>query len=207
MKYFQLFASLFLCMSLSMQVGAVSICPYPQHEISFGMGGLSSYQMGLLYSDRLAADLVKGIAKSDSVSNKLKPAGPFFLTYKFFYKEKLSVGVSIVYSHNKVTSTFADNNIRETNYQTLALMPRMDFYYVRKPKFAMYGMLAGGVNAHFLKNITDNVTDKQVGVAYQVSPLCFRFGHKVGVVLELGFGTLGLVDAGISYRHYKRSWN
>lgn len=185
------------------RVHAISICPYPQHEVSFGLGALSVHQMGVLYNSGLSPGILKDISRSEGVKTRLKPAGPFFLTYKFFYHERLSVGLSLLYTHNKISNTYPDNKQQEAVHNTLEILPRMDFYYVRKPNFAMYGMFGVGIGAHFL----DSPSSKQVAVAYQVSPICFRFGHKVGVVMELGFGALGVANAGVGYRHYKRYWN
>jgi len=182
-------------------------CPYPQHEISLGYGYLSSHQMGVLYTPSFAADILKDIAVSDSRTVAMRSAGPFHFTYKFFYKQWFSAGVSALYSYNHIISTSQGQAEQAFSYHTFAFTPRLDFYYIRNPKFAFYGFAAGGFNLDILNGPEGSPENKkEINAAYQVSPLCFRFGEKIGFIVELGFGSFGVVNAGLGYRHYERLW-
>lgn len=180
-------------------------CPYPQHEISGGYGGFSNSQLGLLYIEPLAMGAIDGLQDGNGGTTTLKPIGPMNLTYKYFFKYKGSIGASIVYSSNQITRTATGSNVSQSiDFQSVAFVPRIDFYYIREPKFAMYGYAAGGVEGQFVNG--GGINKKSIAPAYQFSLLSFRFGRTVGFVLELGFGNLGVVNGGVGYRHYNRPW-
>lgn len=180
-------------------------CPYPQHEIGGGFGGMNSNQIGLLYLEPLAMGELDGLQDGNGGKTTLIPAGPLNITYKYFFKYKASIGASVAYNFNAITRTAEGSSIEQNiDFHSIAFVPRLDFYYIRQPKFAMYGYVAGGIEGQFLSG--SGVSKKGIAPAYQVSLLSFRFGRTIGFVFEAGFGSLGVANGGISYRHYNRPW-
>ena len=188
---------------------AHAFCPYPQHEISVGYGYLSNDQLAINQIKSLGIGTLKDIG--DKVKTYDSPSfsyiGPIYFTYKFFYKGVASVGVSIVYSQNRVKRQLSSTQILTDKFHMVSVMPRLDFYYIRHPKVALYGSV--GVGAMMVKSEYgqhSSLNETGVSLAYQVTPLAVRVGRSFGLVVELGFGTLGVVNGGFSYRHYNSPW-
>jgi hypothetical protein len=198
--------ALFLAASLNADLLAQRTnCPYPQHELGGGFGGLNSNQMGLLFVEPLALGKLDGLQDGNGGQTTLTPVGPAYFTYKYFFKYKGSIGATVAYNYNTLTRTPDGSNVgQKIDFHSITFAPRLDFYYIREPKFAMYGYVAAGVEGQFLSG--NGFSKTGVAPAYQISLLSFRVGRKIGFVFEAGFGNLGVVNGGISYRHFNRPW-
>jgi hypothetical protein len=208
MKMATLFLSALILIGLCTDAFAVrkySICPYPEHEISFGYGAFSAEQLGIRSGKIFGNKLLENIVSPGKGVQSLSPIGPLYINYKYFFIEKLSIGAGLVYANNRI-ETVPDAGLPYTDtYHSIALMPSMDFYYVRNPKIAVYGALKAGPDMRVFK-YADGSTDLNVGLAFQVIPIAIRAGREFGFVMELGFGNFGLGNGGFSYRHYNRPW-
>jgi hypothetical protein len=195
----------FVTLDTSAIVRKYSTCPYPEHEFSFGYGAFSSDQLGVRTGRVFGNPTLEGIVTREDATFTLTPIGPFYLNYKYFFKEKLSVGAGIIYANNRIM-TQPDNGTSFTDiYQSLAIVPSMDFYYVRNPKIAVYGALKAGPDLRFFQ-FSDKQESFDVGLAFQIVPIAIRAGRSFGIVIELGLGNYGVANGGFSYRHYNRPW-
>lgn len=203
---FILFALITIGLSTNaLAVRKYSICPYPEHEISFGYGAFSAEQVGIRSGNIFGNKLLENIVSADKGAQTLRPIGPLYVNYKYFFVEKLSIGAGVVYANNRI-ETVPDAGQPYTDiYHSLALVPSMDFNYVRNPKIAVYGALKAGPDIRLFK-YADGSSDMNVGLAFQITPIGIRAGREFGFVLELGFGNFGLGNGGFSYRHYNRPW-
>lgn len=184
-------------------------CPYPQHEIGISYGYLNNTQFGIKYSAIFSPERIDKITEDNDASIDLKAIGPIFIAYKYFFKEKLSVGFNLGYSYQQIIKNPEIPIEEHFTFHSLIVMPRLDFYYYRQPKFACYGTVSVGLNGGLLKDENANSAMSFVpDIAYQFSPLCMRIGRKVGLVIELGFGTTGIASGGFSYRPYgnRKDW-
>ena len=185
-----------------------SSCPYPQHEVGVGYGYMSTEQFSIVVTEFLTSAVIKPLT-GDNVSTKsYQFIGPISVNYKFFFKDRLSVGASILFSSNKIEYSDANNILHNVKLNTFSIIPRFDFYYIRNPKFALYGNVgAGAVVMTSSYGQQKDLNDSGASFAFQVTPIAMRIGRDFGFVLELGIGSHGLAEGGFSYRHYDRPWN
>lgn len=118
-------------------------------------------------------------------------------------ESRFSYGLDLVYDNIKSNYIYADpaQNTR-TNTGYLSIMARGDFKYVRKPSFSIYSSLAAGItlrNADVLEEGSDIKTD-DLGGAFHVSPIGIRYGNKLAVWAEAGFGFKGVLCGGVAVR-------
>lgn len=184
-----------------------STCPYPQHEIGVGYGYLSTEQFSIIIADALSSAILQPFTGDNITTKSYQFIGPISVNYKFFFKERLSIGASFLFSANKIEYSDENNITRNVKLNTISLMPRLDFYYLRNPKFALYGNIqVGAVVLTSNYNKRPELNDQGASFAFQVTPIAMRIGRDFGFVLELGIGSHGLANAGFSYRHYDRPW-
>ncbi|MCO5248123.1 MAG: hypothetical protein M9887_04135 [Chitinophagales bacterium] len=181
-------------------------CPYPQNEFGFSYGYNSIDQMAIGVGNTFASIFNKSIFKRDYQNEKISLIGPVAFNYKYFFHWKLSVGTSIIYSYTGVNYTTSDNKAYKDKYHTISLMPRFDFYYIRNPKFAMYGLLGAGVSVIDSRYQATNENHLGVALTFQLTPIAVRIGRDFGLTIELGVGNLGIANGGFSYRKYDRPW-
>ncbi|HZH68815.1 MAG TPA: hypothetical protein VFD65_06400, partial [Chitinophagales bacterium] len=197
---------LFLLANYNVQAKVYSTCPYPQHEVGIGYGYLSNDQLALSFLSSLGLGVLSSITDIKTNNESFTYIGPIHATYKFFAKERLSVGVSLIYAHTKLKYEDEDGDKMSLKFHAASVMPRFDFYYIRNPKFALYGNL--GVGVMYGRGAFEGPKSVEQGVtlAFQVTPIAMRIGRDFGVVLEIGIGSLGVANAGVSYRNYDRPW-
>lgn len=203
------FYLLLACMYINnVSARVYSTCPYPQHEVGVGYGYMSTEQFSIVITDAISNGIIKSFTGDNYSTKSYQFIGPISLNYKYFFKDRLSIGASILFSSNKIEYVDKKNIVYNVRLNTFSLIPRFDFYYIRNPKFALYGNIGLGavLMTSQYKTKTD-LNDLGATFAFQVTPLAMRIGRDFGFVLELGIGSHGLAEAGFSYRHYDRPWN
>ncbi|MCO5233423.1 MAG: hypothetical protein LC105_06600 [Chitinophagales bacterium] len=182
-----------------------STCPYPQHEWGVGYGFYPTEQLAITFLEEVSFGVLKPLTNMDFQSSQF--VGPISVNYKHFFKERLAVGVSALYSNAKVKFVGGNEVLTTSHLNTISVLPRFDFYYLRNPKFAMYGSLAAGAFVMVANGKELPLEDKaNVSFAFQVTPLAFRIGRDFGLVVELGIGSHGLAEVGFTYRPFHRPW-
>lgn len=147
---------------LSTQISSAKVystCPYPQHEIGIGYGFLSNDQLAIGLFNSIGFGILKPIIGLDLKNERYSYLGPISINYKFFVKERLSIGTSLIYSQTGMKYEDAQGKTFKNKFHTISVLPRLDFYYIRNPKFALYGNI--GIGAMILKSQYDgiNMTD------------------------------------------------
>lgn len=184
-----------------------SHCPYPQHEVGVGYGYLSYDQFAVAVVSDIGLGIINSLIDPEATHKSFSYIGPINLSYKFFFKERLSIGGSLIFASTKMKYENSSKVKESLKFYSVSVMPRFDFYYIRNPKFALYGNL--GLGATFMEGVysdKEKTTEKGATLAFQFTPIAMRIGREFGVVVELGIGSLGLANAGFSYRHYDRPW-
>lgn len=169
-----------------------------KHEIRLGAGIWSTTEIVNIFSDAVATGLTAGSYKSDNATY----SGAFHLGYKYSTSERIAIGGTFVYE-NSSSDAYFNNELSgrfKNNYYTLAA--EMDYNYVKKKFFSLYGVLGAGATLYGQKYTADgkNYSDNMIGFNYQFSPLCIKLGHKIGGFAELGFGYKGILCVGIFTR-------
>jgi hypothetical protein len=210
MKKYILTLNLLLVSMLYSNVSArvYSSCPYPQHEVGVGYGYMSTEQFSIVIADAISTGFITAFTGDNITTKSHQFIGPISLNYKYFFKDRLSIGASILVSSNKIEYTDEKSILYNVRLNTFSILPRFDFYYIRNPKFALYGnigLCAVLMTSQYKTN--KDLNDMGASFAFQVTPIAMRIGRDFGFVLELGIGSHGLAEGGFSYRHYDRPWN
>ncbi|MCO5231029.1 MAG: hypothetical protein M9958_07715 [Chitinophagales bacterium] len=194
-----------ILMSNKLSARVYSTCPYPQNEYGIGYGFYPTEQLAITYLEAIGFGVLKPLTDVDFQSSKF--IGPISVNYKHFFKERLAVGFSALYSNAKLKFTDSNETLATSHLNTISILPRFDFYYIRNPKFAMYGSLAAGGMVMLSSGKEIPLVERAgASFAFQVTPLAFRFGRDVGLVVELGIGSHGLAEVGFTYRPFNRPW-
>ena len=112
------------------------------------------------------------------------------------------VGVGVSLSINPISTMIKGRSGMEFsyNYYLLTVMPRVDFYYMRKGIFSMYSGIQAGISGIFWQDRQGSgaTTDLGISPAFHVNCFGIRVGREIGAYMEWGFGFRGLVNFGVS---------
>ncbi len=134
--------------------------------------------------------------------SNIKSKGAIFISFSHLISEKISSGAS--FGSNKITSDILLNNqvVGTLNRYLYTLAIESDFAYIKKQNFQLYAVT--GIGYSFGKDeyfINTGHSDKgSIGfMVFQVSPIALKFGNRVAIFTELGFGYKGIANLGFSY--------
>ncbi len=157
--------------------------------ISYGAGTRNNWE-------GLAANVVGAFA---GTTTTLEYTGSFSMQYFRYLTPKIAVGGIATYEHadGTVETNVLDYKTSETekhNYFTV--MPAAKFMWFNKTSVGMYSKLAAGAMIDYTK--ADKESDTSTYFAFQASAIGIEAGNaRVRGFAELGYGTLGLLVAGI----------
>jgi hypothetical protein len=79
---------------------------------------------------------------------------------------------------------------------------RVSFCYLNKPFVRMYSGIGIGITIDFGKATVNGVatTERKLWPGGQLTLMGLRFGRAFGGFLEFGFGSYGILNAGLSYK-------
>jgi hypothetical protein len=140
--------------------------------------------------------------------------GPIALGYQRKLTKLISVGVSASYMQRHTTETYTDyySNPTPTTYtsdvdETLIMaLSRVQFTYVRRPFLSLYSAASIGVTVDWEKGTeTDGSSykSKHLLFAGQLTSIGIRVGRSFSGFAEFGFGSQGILQAGLSYKFGK----
>lgn len=143
---------------------------------------------------------IKNVTKSFYQSNtdakpveKITGTGSLTLSYNRALKQRVYIGVSLFY--DKAIITYMNMPDTRTWY-VYGVLFNTKYNYVFDPRFHMYSGLSVGYAGN--RSGKAGKTDHHDAIAFQARLVGLRFGAKVGVFSELGFGYEGLLKAGLS---------
>jgi len=86
------------------------------------------------------------------------------------------------------------------SYHTVDFMAAAKAYWFRKSSWGMYSKLGLGIASIGGLQETSSISVSDFMMSFQVSPVCFEFGGgALKGALETGFGSQGLIAAGVRY--------
>ncbi len=124
---------------------------------------------------------------------KITGTGSLTLSYNRALKKRFYTGVSLFY--DKAVITYS-NSPDTRNWYVYGVLLNTKYNYVFDPRFHMYSGLSVGYAGNISKK--GDKKDHHSTVAFQARLVGLRFGAKVGVFSELGFGYEGILKAGLS---------
>jgi hypothetical protein len=134
--------------------------------------------------------------------------GTFYLGFARSLNKVISVGFMFGYQDIKYTETFKKDYTDTTEYkinasdQLLTGIARVTFCYLNKPSIRMYSGIGIGITIDFGKasGDVDTKTERKLWPGGQLTLMGLRFGRAFGGFVEFGFGSYGIVNAGLSYK-------
>jgi hypothetical protein len=129
--------------------------------------------------------------------NRVVSLGIMFGFQDFHYTEQATEQVyqNGVY-YNTLTHTIKNNDI------LLSGSARVLFSYVNKPSIRIYSGVALGITVDFGRATFDDLeyADNKLWPGGQLTLMGIRYGRAFGGFFEFGFGSYGIINAGISYK-------
>jgi len=79
---------------------------------------------------------------------------------------------------------------------------RVQFNYVNKPFIKMYSGIGIGITVNFGKGKigSDEYSERKIWPGGQLTLMGMRIGRALGGFFEFGFGSYGIINAGLSYK-------
>jgi len=141
-------------------------------------------------------------------------AGTFFVGYGRTLNRVISLGFMFGFQQFSYTGkahyvinnsgyATSDTVVSLSNHDNLLNgMARVQFCYVNKPAIKLYSGVGIGITVNFSKGKIgpDEYTDRKLYPGGQLTLMGIRFGRAFGGFFEFGFGTYGIINAGISYK-------
>lgn len=133
-------------------------------------------------------------------------SGAIFLEYNYAIKNKLTLGVDLVYEGFFKDVVSFDTVIGKQRDNTLTFGVKCDYNYLSKPTVRLYSGIALAFSLmmqQFTSNdpATTGVTNANNGAFnFQVTGIGVRYGKQIAGFAELGFGYKGILSAGLSFQ-------
>ncbi len=181
---------------ISFLVLSVSAVKAQNKTITFraGAGYLSDTHAAEVLANSAGTVLVSFFVNHDF---KIVTSGVYSMDALVNLKDKRhQIGLSIASEKINITEY---NNDKSTNFNhdVFSIMPEYHYNYLIKPKSNFYSGAAMGIKLAKYSGETDN---KNTTVfAYHFTLLGFTYGNTVACFGELGFGSKGLLRAGVAF--------
>jgi hypothetical protein len=128
--------------------------------------------------------------------------GTFFVGYNRNLNKVVAVG--FMFGLQNFTYTGKTTYGVTTDYNDLLIggMAKITFCYLNKPNIRMYSGIGIGLTMNFgtADQPDQTITDRKLFPGGQFTLMGIRFGRALGGFVEFGMGTMGIVNAGISYK-------
>jgi opacity protein-like surface antigen len=128
--------------------------------------------------------------------------GAVLLGYNRSLNNVVGLGFMFGFQDFHYTGTTSQGVGTEYNDILLSGMARILFSYVNKPSVRLYSGIGLGITVNFgtATGSSQDFTDRKLWPGGQLTFMGIRFGRALGGFFEFGFGTIGIVNAGISYK-------
>lgn len=136
-------------------------------------------------------------------------AGNFFIGYARSLNKVVSTGIMLGFQNFHYTGKghYTSNGIDSAisfNADDLLLtgIARVTFCYLNRPFIRMYSGIGIGLTIDFGKVSVngDQSTERKLWPGGELTLMGLRFGRAFGGFLEFGFGSYGILNAGLSYK-------
>jgi hypothetical protein len=178
------------------QIIPLSVLVYAQDSGNSSKAAYGNYTLDQFFNIKSKV-LPVNYSRSD-----LKSKGAVFVSFSHLISSHISSGVAI--GSTKITSDVILNNqvVGTLNRNLYTLAIEFDFIYFKRPNFQLYGVAGYGYSfgkdEYFLD--TGKTDSGYIGfMVFQVSPIAFKYGNRVAIFSELGFGYKGIANFGFSY--------
>lgn len=140
------------------------------------------------------------ITSSETPKRTYSVAGPVRFGIKRHEGKHFLIGAEFNYTNIEVQNTYSTGVTDFTNFAHYTVMASTQYKFIDNPKFTLYSGVDFGVSFSQAKNQSTNRKIQDLTGAFQVNCLGARYGSKLGVFGELGYGFNGFLSGGIFYR-------
>lgn len=125
-------------------------------------------------------------------------SGAYSFLYNYRFKKWFELSAAFVYSgcYSSAYDRFSGEYRSPMNFHSISVMPIARFVWLNRKYIRMYSSIGLGVSAVY----SDYYSAVKIHPAAMVSPVGLLAGDRVYGILELSFGTTGLVTAGIGIK-------
>ena len=138
-----------------------------------------------------------------------RSAGDIFIGYSRSLGRVVSLGFMIGYEHFHTSGyrivTSARTDPVSINDNLITGLVRVSLCYFSKPSFTIYYGIGLALTVDYGKMdfFVNNATDQHYLFGTQITLLGIRFGRGLGGFIEVGAGSVGILNAGLSYKFTK----
>ncbi|MCS4224022.1 porin family protein [Sphingobacterium sp. BIGb0165] len=175
--------------ALSQLKGYGQEIPQRKSEIRVGYGLVPVQEIGTLLGDWITMGIVGRRVESTEGTGAISAGYSLNLTQRF------SVGIDGFYGKNTVRYK---DDLGDSKWSTYGGLVNAKYLYLDRGKLNLYGKGAVGY-AQYHNRQKEN-SDNFGALSYQASPFGIRYGNKIGVYGEFGFGYLGIANVGVSFK-------
>jgi len=178
---------------------------YNHHEFTLSYGVLTPDRFYTFKSSILDDQL----PDSRYIRDNYKSSGNVFLTYRFVsLNEFLMWGGTVGYGVSSSEVYYLGQKQGVMNRQFMTGAFELQYRYVNDGAFQMYSGIGVGLTVgkeQFTTETEGMSSDNRTMIlpGYQINLAGVRFGKRLGVFLELGYGYKGIMNVGIAYSVYK----
>jgi hypothetical protein len=175
------------------------------NEVYAGYGGLSIFYFTgrMKHSGDFPTEYI-----SNSKFTEPQSVGNFFIGYSRSLNSVVSIGMkfgyqSFTYSGTGLYPYSPDSAMSLVAYDRLVTgIARVTFCYLNKPAVRIYSGIGIGLTIDFGKVTVNGFTtsERKLWPGGELTLMGLRFGRAFGGFVEFGFGSYGIVDAGLSYK-------
>ncbi|CAK7081262.1 MAG: hypothetical protein PARBA_03476 [Parabacteroides sp.] len=171
-----------------------------QHEVSLSYGALPVWDLLNHYNNYFTP-----VNAVDIHDDKAK-FGAINISYLFYPDEEWGIGMVFSYSNNDKYILHNKQEIGTYLYSTYTICPSFKYNWYNYNFVNLYSRVNAGVAIATAKaSYVDNKQPQQAYKTkaffmYQVSPIGIELGRQIAGFVEVGFGHMGTVIAGLRYR-------
>ncbi|MFY8021029.1 MAG: hypothetical protein ACOVP1_07525 [Bacteroidia bacterium] len=126
--------------------------------------------------------------------------GPYRLGFTQYDTKHLTLGADFSYASIEAKMTYADATKETVRFNYYTLMANVNYQYTDHSKLSIYSGVHFGVSYVNAKNADTGKKGEDIIPAYHLTALGVRYGEKLGVYADFGYGFNGIVNAGILYK-------
>ena len=121
--------------------------------------------------------------------------GTFTAGYSRNLNKRMFIGIDGFYGKNTVSYK---DDLGDSKWNVFGGLLNMQYSYLNKTKLKLYGK--GGLGYAKFNNRQKEDRASFGALSYQFTPIAIRYGNKIGIYGEFGFGYLGIANVGISFK-------
>jgi hypothetical protein len=186
--------------ALAQQQRRMSYTNDPDFEIMASIGFAPWQQMNMSLGDGFTVPIADSISGGDTdpkITTSSK--GTFYVGIQGFLNRKWTAGMHILYGKYYQTNNYANKNEVVFSNTYIGGFARTEFIWANTEMVEFYSSASlGAMNVASQESLQEPVN--KVEPIFQLSPIGMRVGNNIAVHIEGGFGSVGILSAGVRYR-------